>query len=103
MIVPGAKGGMAPQTEMPSEANMLMALSEMKNQGRFDNLGAQDQNNPKDPLTARGDAVVLQEVKQTLRKSKFIRPNVPDEVLTPGESVTDRVLGPTSKRDVRGD
>lgn len=35
MIVPTTKGGFAPSTEMPSEANLLMALSEMHKQGRF--------------------------------------------------------------------
>lgn len=37
MIVPTQKGpsGLAPQQEMPSEANLLMALSEMQKQGRF--------------------------------------------------------------------
>lgn len=55
MIVPGAKGGMPVpgSAEQPSEANLLMALAEMKNQGRFQvaqeaRPGAEDNNPPAD-------------------------------------------------------
>lgn len=44
MKVPGATGGAPPQ-EMPSEANLLMALAEMHKQGRFEPQQQPDMSN----------------------------------------------------------
>ena len=56
MIVPTQKGGFAPQGEMPSEANLLMALAEMHRQGRFNQQSQpqpQQQGQPSDVIQMR--------------------------------------------------